>query len=149
MSSAWGYAALAGAAILLIREARGVVEDIVPEVIDPALDAARRSGAAAGQSTAGQTINQILWGWRNKINVGLDQAGRTRTAARIESTRVGSVGYGTVGGSIGEQTGVWSATPEMRLAGRCQVLLATKHASNTTRYFTGGYCRRAADLGLL
>jgi len=149
MSSAWGYAALAGAAVLLLREARGIAEDIIPEVIDPALDAVRRSGSGAGQTTAGQTINQILWAARNRANVALDQFGRTVTAARIESTRTGLAGYGTVGGSIGEQTGVWSATPEMRLAGRCQVLLATRHASNTTRYFTGGYCRRAGDLGLL
>jgi hypothetical protein len=133
-------AAMFGGAYLLLKEAK-----TIPNPIPVVHDAVSGSGAAAGQTTAGQTINQILWGWRNEINVALDQAGRTRTAAQIEAGRVGSAGYGTVSGSVGEQTGVWSDLGN----GRCSLLVATTPASNATRYFTGGYCRRAKAQGLI
>ena len=137
-ASTWlPVAAVLGAAVLLIRETR----DIIPSVLDPVA----ASGAAAGQTKVGQAVLDAI----TKIKVGIDQAGRTVTAIQIEQGRTGATNFGTVGGSIGEFSGLWSQTPAQALAGRCQVIDSNRYASNATRYFTGGYCRRAGELGLL
>ena len=137
-ASTWlPVAAVLGAAVLLIRETR----DIIPSVLDPVA----ASGAAAGQSRPGQAVLDIM----RRVNVAADQLGRVGTAVAIEQTREGASNFGTVGGSIGEFSGLWSQTPAQALAGRCQVLDANRFASNATRYFTGGYCRRAGEMGLI
>jgi hypothetical protein len=136
-SSALAAAALLGAGVLLIREAKDVIPDVGGAVAD--------SGAAAGQTKVGQAVLEAL----RRIKVGIDQTGRTITAAKIEAGRVGSPGFGSVSGSIGTVTGIWSQSPEQAIAGRCQAMVSTRFASGGTKFFTGGYCRRAADLGLI
>lgn len=129
-------ALLLGAGYLLLKEAK-----TIPNPIPVVHDVVAGSGAAAGQTRVGQAILGLI----TQAKVGIDQAGRTVTAAKIEAGRVGSAGFGTVGGSVGEFTGIWSDLG----GGRCQVLDSNRHASNATRYFTGGYCRRAKSQGLI
>ena len=80
------------------------------------------------------------------------QADKITTGAQIEAKRAaqGASNYGTVDGSLGAKTGEWYAL-EADASGspRCYVLAANQYASNSWRTFTGGYCRRAKEQGLL
>ncbi len=53
--------------------------------------------------------------------------------------------YGTVDGSVGPKTGNWEAKPGVD---QC-VLIDVGGVFGTAEFFTGGYCRRAAEQGLL
>lgn len=53
--------------------------------------------------------------------------------------------YGTVDGSVGPKTGNWEARPG---ADEC-VLIDVDGVLGTAEFFTGGYCRRAEQQGLL
>ena len=80
------------------------------------------------------------------------QADKVSTAVEIEAKRAaqGSSNYGTVEGAIGSHTGEWyPLEPNASGSARCYVLSANQFSSNSTRFFTGGYCRRAKEQGLL
>jgi hypothetical protein len=80
------------------------------------------------------------------------QAEKITTATQIEAKRAaqGSSNYGTVDGAVGAQTGEWyPLEPNASGSPRCYVLSANQFASNSTKFFTGGYCRRAKEGGLL
>lgn len=79
---------------------------------------------------------------------------RTLDAIAIEAKRAATelqkpqTRYGTVLGHQGAFTGTWSRSPG-KPGDSCNVLYATPRGSNTTRYFTGRYCRAAAEQGLI
>ena len=77
---------------------------------------------------------------------------RTTDYQRIEAERaivqLEAGNYGTVPGPLGAFTGTWSRVPG-KPGDSCSVLYGTGAASNTTRYFTGNYCRGAAAMGLI
>ena len=74
---------------------------------------------------------------------------RITDAARIEAERaqegLAEGSYGTVGGSIGAWTGTWTGIE----GDRCSVMYATPQSSTATRFFEGGYCRSAREMGLI
>lgn len=146
--SIWASAALLGAGVLLVRELSAPVQAIA-EIPGKAKDAIAASGAAAGQSAPGQAVLDII----RRVNVGIDQAGRTVTAAQITQRHAtGERGtrsnWGSISGRQGTFTGLWE-NHWTRQGGACRVVHATRHGSNTWRIFQGEYCRKARAAGLI
>ena len=145
-----GFAVLLVASVWAARKAaEGVVEgvkDIPGDVWDYGADTTRgwldrvaESGEYYGKKAAAAKLATY-------------QAEKVTTAAQIEAKRAaqGRTNYGTVDGVIGAQTGEWTALePDGRGSPRCYVVQANQFSSNSTRFFTGGYCRRAKEQGLL
>ena len=77
------------------------------------------------------------------------EAERLSDAARIEQTRAEAGlkqgNYGTIPSGI---TGSWHARAPAG-ADRCYIITATGAASNTTRFYTGKYCREAQAAGFI
>jgi len=77
------------------------------------------------------------------------EAERASDAARIEQTRaatgLAAGNYGTIPSGI---TGSWHARAPAG-ADRCYIITATGAASNTTRFYTGKYCREAQAAGFI
>lgn len=74
----------------------------------------------------------------------------TAEAIQKRTEAVGGSNYGTVDGSIGSYTGKWMDNGEDAGGSpKCYVIHSTQYSSNAHRMFTGGYCRRAKDQGLL
>jgi len=77
------------------------------------------------------------------------EAERVTDATRLETERakVGLIAgnYGTIPSGI---TGSWHAAPPPG-ADECYIITASPYASNTTRFFTGKFCREAQAAGFI
>jgi hypothetical protein len=149
-----GLALLLVAGVWAARKAAediiGGVKDIPGDVWDYGADAARGLGGTAYDRIKGS--GEYYGKKAAAAKLATYQGEKIIAATQIEAKRAahGSSNYGTVGGSIGEHTGEWfPLEPTPSGSARCYVLSANQFSSNSTRFFTGGYCRRAKEQGLL
>jgi len=134
-----GIAAAAVGLWLLLREVKSIkLPDFNPSLLNI-------GGAGIHIQTKG--IDTLLEERTEDLQV--YEAERTAALASTEQTRAqaGLIAgnYGTIPSGI---TGSWHARAPAG-ADRCYIITATGAASNTTRFYTGKYCREAQAAGFI
>jgi len=133
-----GIAAAAVGLWFLLREIKSIELPALPSLIDI-------GGAGIHIQTEG--IDTLLTERTEDLQI--YEAERTTAATAIEQTRAqaGLIAgnYGTIPSGI---TGSWHNRPPAG-ADRCYIITATGAASNTTRFYTGKYCREAQAAGFI
>jgi len=123
-------------AFLLLREIKDTIQIIPPITIEPLV------------GYSGEEVDEMLLERTEDLQA--YEAERLSDAQRIEAHRAvgGTIAgnYGTVIGSQGGFTGVWTSSADPN---KCHVIYATPYSSNTSRFFTGAYCRAAKSQGLI
>jgi len=155
MATSWALPAAIVAAVYLVRESvapikEGVeyVENLVDDSIKRVINASEEAGGAVASS--GEYYGKLV---RDKMRENAARAAiaegiivsERRTREQTAGARGQLSNYGTVSNGAGSFTGLWEQHP----GGKCRVVYNTAYASNTWKIFSGGYCRRAAALGLL
>jgi len=155
----WALPVAVVGAIYLVREVKAGAEegaDYVEDKVNEGIDRVTQAGTDALNTVAasGEFYGEAYYS-------ALAEQGRREAAAiaiadaeRIEASRaaVGTSNYGCVSGSLGGFCGKWYVTEREAFEkppDSCSVLFAGPHGSNTTRSFTGPYCRSARSLGLI
>jgi len=142
--SDWALPAALVAGYLIFREARGAGKDIIDFLGDGFFDINIPDIIIQpkGVNELLQERTEALQEFELERVVAYQDIEQKRAAEAIAS---GAGNYGTIPSGL---TGTWSR--EHGKAGNsCSLLLGTGYASNTTKYYTGKYCREAEALGLI
>ena len=150
MATSWALPAAVLGAIFLIREAKATVPGLVAEPLGAAVEGAKAAGSDLLDAAAGSGAYYGQMFFEGIAAAGrleaLEEAITTSERLSAEQMAVGATNFGSIDGSIGVFTGEWRAVPGT--ADRCSVDFWTP-SGKASRFFTGGYCRRARAAGLI
>ena len=141
-ASDWALPAALVAGYFIFREARGAGKDLIDLFGGGLFDIPDIIIQPAGVNELLQERTESLQAYELERLTAAQDIEQKRAAEAITS---GAGNYGTIASGI---TGTWSREPG-KAGDSCSVLLGTGAASNTTKYYTGRYCREAAALGLI